>query len=119
LAHYPKQPFGSHTPQASLLASDNAALCNRRRPAPATESLDEGQATAGALPRPPSRLISAPLQSPPPATGAVRFHEPRGKEETPRPPFPLANDPAAVLAVKGPLRRFAPLTAPGHREKAT
>jgi hypothetical protein len=48
---------------------------------PATESLDEEQAAAGAV--------------------------------------PLSNDPAAVLAVKGPLRRFAPLTAPGHREKAT
>ena len=30
-------------------------------------------------------------------------------------PFPLAlDDPGSALAVKGPLRRFAPLTAPGR-----
>ena len=33
------------------------------------------------------------------------------------PPFPLAlYDPRSVLAVKGPLRRFAPWTAPGRSE---
>ena len=47
------------------------------------------------------------------------FRETRGKVETRTPPFPLTNDLAAVLAIKGPLRRSAPLTAPGHREKAT
>ena len=32
-------------------------------------------------------------------------------------PFPLAlDDPGSVLAVKGPLRRFAPWTAPGRSE---
>jgi hypothetical protein len=70
-----------------------------------------------ALPRRTSRLISAPLQSTPPETGAALFRETRGKEKIRRPPFPLANDLAAVLAVKGALRRFAPLTAPGRREK--
>ena len=34
-----------------------------------------------------------------------------------RTPFPLAlDDPGSVLAVKGPLRRFAPWTAPGRSE---
>jgi len=93
------------------------------------------QATPRAIPRPPSHLISAPLQSTPPETGAALFREPRGKEledESARPyphhrpsaekhrgppPFPDSNDLAAVLAVKGPLRRSAPLTAPGRREK--
>ena len=40
------------------------------------------------LPRAPSHLISAPLQSAPPETGAALFREPRGKEfedETVRP----------------------------------
>ena len=99
--------------------SDNAALCNRPGPAPAAESLIKSNATPGAIPRPPLRLISAPLQSTPPETGAVLFRETRGKEGTRRPPFPGSNDLAAVLAVKGPLRRSAPLTAPGRREKIT
>ena len=35
-------------------------------------------------------------------------------------PFPLAlNDSRSVLAVKGPLRRFAPWTAPGRSEGMT
>ena len=34
------------------------------------------------------------------------------------PPFPLAlDDPGSILAVKGPLRRFAPWTAPGRSER--
>ena len=37
-----------------------------------------------------------------------------------RPPFPIAlDDFESVLAVKGPLRRFAPLTAPGRSEGMT
>ena len=40
------------------------------------------------------------------------------REGLQKPPFPLALDRAgSVLAVKGPLRRFAPLTAPGRSEK--
>ena len=39
---------------------------------------------------------------------------------TKRPPFPLAlDDFASVLAVKGTLRRFAPLTASGRCEGMT
>jgi hypothetical protein len=64
-------------------------------------------------------LIAAPLQSTPPETGAMLLRETRGKAGTRRPPFPRAYDPAAVLAVKGSLRRFAPWTAPGRREKTT
>jgi hypothetical protein len=64
-------------------------------------------------------MISAPLQITPPETGAALFREPRGQERTRRPPFPGSNNLAAVLAVKGSLRRFAPLTAPGRREKST
>ena len=40
------------------------------------------------------------------------------REGSEKPPFPLALDRAeSVLAVKGPLRRFAPLTAPVRSEK--
>ena len=86
--------------------------------------LDYEQATPAAIPRPPLRLISAPLESTPPETGALLFRETRGKVENRRPPFPLPDDIAAVLAVKGPLRRpswkrWSPWTAPGRREKGT
>ena len=41
-----------------------------------------------------------------------------GKEKARvRPPFPVYNNLATVLEVKGSLRRFAPLTAPGRREE--
>jgi hypothetical protein len=75
------------------------------------------QPTPAAIPRPPLRLIAAPLQRTPPETGAALFRETRGRAGTQRPPFPGRYDPAAVLAVKGSLRRFAPWTAPGRREK--
>jgi len=71
----------------------------------------------GAIPRPPSHLISAPLQMVAAETASTILRETRGKERNRRPPFPLSNDPAAVLAVKGPLRRSAPLTAPGRPRK--
>ena len=51
----------------------------------------------------------------PPRSGAEkpRFSNPFSS----RAPFPLAlDDPGSVLAVKGPLRRFAPWTAPGRSE---
>ena len=42
------------------------------------------------------------------------------REGSEKPPFPLALDRAeSVLAVKGPLRRFAPLTAPVRCEGMT
>jgi hypothetical protein len=84
---------------------------------PSRRMLDEGQATASAIPRPPSRLISAPLQMVAAETASTILREPRGNEKTRRPPFPGSNDLAALLAVKGSLRRSVPLTAAGRREK--
>jgi hypothetical protein len=87
---------------------------------PARLSLDFGQRSVPRASRARHRhLIPAPLRIMPPESGAMILRQPRGKERTRRPPFPLSNHLAAVLAVKGPLRRSAPLTAPGHREKAT
>jgi hypothetical protein len=90
-----------------------------QRPAPAKRRFGEGQATAGAIPRPPSHLISAPLQMVAAETAATILRGTRGKVTTRGPPFPGHNGSAAVLAVKDSLRRFAPLTAPGRREKPT
>jgi hypothetical protein len=67
---------------------------------PGEEKICKEQATSRAIPRPPSHLISAPLQSTPPETAATILRETRGKEGTRRPPFPGQNDPATALAVK-------------------
>jgi hypothetical protein len=43
--------------------------------------LDREQVTDGAIPRPPARLITAPLQLMA-GVAAISLREPRGKEET-------------------------------------